>query len=529
MRNHLVVGDIPRLNAARLPGGLAIVDGDRRVSWQELDDRVTRLAAVLRQHCGVGEQDRVAILAGNCLEYVDLTFAASRLKAIYTGLNIRHHPAEMAAQLADSGARVLLVGRGFEEVGGRLAAETGCRLIGLPGSGIGESYDELLAAAPADEIPPHGDADAPYVLTYTSGTTGEPKGAMISSRNELAFVASLVVASEARVDDRFLVMLPLFHKGGQFGLMQPAYLGLPTVLLPGPDPQLVCRTIEAERVTVFVAVPTVMGILADHLEAAGPGAYDLASIRHVLYGSNPISLRQLRRFAGLLGCSLCQIGGIGTEGGVGLVLSRVDHEWAQADPTLVHRLESCGQVQPGVEMRLVDDEDADVAVGEIGEMVFRGDAYVAGYWGRPETSEHAWRNGWFHSGDLGRRDADGYVYYVDRKSGRIKTGGETVYAREVEAVLEDHPAVQAAAVVGVPDEKWGEAVCAVVEASEAVPGDLEDLLRDHVRSRLARFKVPRSVLVVPALPRTALGKVAVGEVRAMALHAQPAVSAGASA
>lgn len=533
MRKNTVIGDVTRIHAARLPGGLAVVDGDRRVTWQELDDRVNRLGNLLRDTYGIGAGDRVAILAGNCLEYVDLTFASSRIQAIYSGLNVRHHPAEMAAQLSDCGARLLIVGRGFERVGATLAEEAGIPALSLDASGPGASYDALLAAASADPVPPHGDADAPYVLTYTSGTTGEPKGAMISSRNEIALAVSLAVASETRVDDKFMVITPLFHKGGQFSVMHPAYLGRPIVLVAQPDPALIFRTVEAERVTVFVAVPTLMKMMTDHLDDVGPAAYDLSSIRHVLYGSNPIQPGQLRHFAALLGCSLCQIGGIGTEGGIGLVLDRVDHEQGLANPELAHRLQSCGRVQPAVEMRLVDEQENDVAIGEIGEMVFRGDAYVAGYWERPEASQAAWRGGWFHSGDLGRRDADGYIYYVDRKSGRIKTGGETVYAREVEAALQDHALVQAVAVVGVPDETWGEAIWAVVEltSGQDVPEDLEHVLQEHARRRLAGYKVPKRV-IVQQLPRTALGKIAVGEVRALALDllsrplTRPTVAAG---
>lgn len=519
MDTHMVIGDVPRIHAARLPGGLAVVDGDRRITWQQLDDRVNRLSNLLRDRFSIDVGERVAMLAANCLEYVDLTFASSRIQAIYSGLNTRHHPAEMAAQLADCSARLLIVGRGFEQVGAALAEQAGIPTLSLADCGSG-SYDALLAAASSAPVPPHGDAGAPYVLTYTSGTTGEPKGAMISSRNEIAFATSLALASETRVDDRFMVITPMFHKGGQFSVMHPAYLGLPTVILAQPDPALIFRTIEAERVTAFVAVPTLMKMMTDHLDAVGPATYDLSSVRHVLYGSSPIPTSQLRYFADLLRCSLCQIGGIGTEGGIGLVLDRVDHELGLADPELSHRLQSCGRVQPGVEMRLVDEQDADVATGEIGEMVFRGDAYVEGYWGRPKASARAWRGGWLHSGDLGRRDADGYVYYVDRMAGRIKTGGETVYAREVEAALEDHPLVQAASVLGMPDEKWGEAIWAVVEAApgQVLPADVEHQLQEHARGRLARYKVPRRV-IVHALPRTALGKIAMGEVRALALQA----------
>jgi acyl-CoA synthetase (AMP-forming)/AMP-acid ligase II len=517
-----VVGDIPRMQAGRAPDAPAFADGARRYTWREFDDRVNRLAHGLRDHLGVQPGDRVAVLAGNCLEYVETTFASSRIRAIYTGLNTRHHRREMAAQLADCDAGVLLVGPGFEDLGAQLASDAGARLVHLGADGPGESYEALLATASAEEIPSHGDADAPYVLTYTSGTTGDPRGAMVSSRNDRAMATSLAIATETQVDDRFMVVLPLFHKGGQFAVLHPASLGLPTVLLPGPNPELMCRTIEAERISGFLAVPTVMKMLIDHLREGGRERYDFSSLRHVYYGSNPIPPEQLREFAELYGCSLSQIGGIGTEGGVGLSLSRVDHERALRDPSSAHVLQSCGRIQPGAEMKLVDEAGQEVSTGEIGEMVFRGDAYVSGYWNRPEASALLWRDGWLHSGDLGRRDEEGFIYYVDRKAGRIKTGGETVYAREVERALGDHPAVRAVSVVGVPDEKWGEAVCAVVEVhgGTAPDDDLAEELRRHVRARLAAFKVPRRILFQQTLPTTALGKIAVGQVRALARDAQ---------
>jgi acyl-CoA synthetase (AMP-forming)/AMP-acid ligase II len=524
-----VIGDIPRIHSQRAPDDLAFVDGPVRLSWGAFDDRVNRLGNALRDEFGTGVQDRLAVLAGNCHEYLDVVFAASRLKAVYTGLNTRHHPSEMIGQVRDCAARLLFVGPGFEEAGGVVARETGALPIHFRTPGPGRSYTELLAAGSPEVIDSHQDPEATYALTYTSGTTGRPKGAMISSRNEAAFVHSLIIGSETRVDDRFMLVTPLFHKGGQFAVMHAAYLGLPTVILPRPDPGQMCLTIERERISVFLAVPTIMKMLVEHVEMAGAGRYDLSSLRHVLYGSNPIQVAQIRRFVELFSVAMCQIGGIGTEGGAGLILDRVDHERALADPALTHRLESCGRVQPGFQMKVVDDDGREVQPGDLGELVFRGDAYIAGYWNKPAASQRAWRDGWLHSGDIGRRDRDGYVYYVDRMGGRIKTGGETVYPREVEDAVRGHAAVRDVAVVGVPDERWGEQIWAVVEHEPltALAGSaLEQELRERVRERIASYKVPKHVLFVDALPRTALGKIAIADVRALAVAAATAVPTG---
>jgi acyl-CoA synthetase (AMP-forming)/AMP-acid ligase II len=513
----LTVGDIPRIHARRHASKLAYVDGEVRLSWAEIDDRVNRLCNGLREQFHFAAGDRIAVLSQNSHEFVEIMFAASRLAAMYTGLNTRHHPNEMVQQMVDSGSRLLIAGPSFEAVGAAVAAQ-----VGVPVLTIGEAYERLLADSPATPIDPHGDEHAPYTLTYTSGTTGEPKGAMISSRNEIVYSQSLAWAAESRHDDSALVVTPMFHKGGQFATMHPAYLGLTTVILPSPEPNAILEAIERHRPTFAVLVPTIMKMVIDaYASSAVNQARDLSSLRHVLYGSNPIPLPVLRQFSEFFSCTLSQIGGVGTEGGVALVLSRVDHEEALADPSLEHRLLSCGRVQPGFEMMLIDEDGLPAPADGPGEMVFRGDSFIAGYWQRPEASQRLWKDGWLHSGDIGRVDADGFVYYVDRKAGRIKTGGETVYSREVEAVLRESPLVAEVAVVGVPDELWGEALWACVERSPEAAGasdhDCEAAIREFTRTRLSGFKVPKRVVFFDQLPRTALGKLAVGDIRARAI------------
>lgn len=365
-----VIGDLPRINASRRPGALAIVSGTRRVSWAELEDRANRLARVLIEQHGLVVGDTVAILAQNCLEYVEVMFAASKAGVTWTGLNTRHHVNEMEYQLRDSNSRVLIYQpEVFADTAADLASGTELRTVAL-----GREYEELLAGASDVPVPPHGDATLPYALTYTSGTTGVARGALISSRNDLAFANSFVFATETRVDDVFMVMLPMFHKGGQFATLHPMSLGLPLVILPTPDPESVFSAVAAERVSIFVGVPTVMHMFVEHRRTPAGSVHDLSSIRHVTYGSNPIPPQQIREFAETFGCELSQIGGMGTEGGIGLSLSSRDHSAAIADPSLEHILASCGRVQPGVEMRLVDESGQDVGTGEIGEMLFRGDA-----------------------------------------------------------------------------------------------------------------------------------------------------------
>lgn len=529
--NQKVIGDLPRINAGRLPGGLAVVDNERRATWRDLDERVNRLCHVLLDRLQLSGQDRVALLAANCLESVELSFATSRSGLIYTGLNVRHHVDDMTRQMVDSGARVLFATPTFAAQAGELARRTGAELVWIsaperhrsgdvadepPLGAPVVTYEQMLAEASAEPVPPHGDAELPYALVYTSGTTGTPRGALVASRDQFAAATTLIMTTETQVDDVFMLVLPLFHKAGEFSLAHAACTARPLVLAE-PSPAAICRAIEKERVTCSVLVPTIMRMLVSHVNAPDAPRYDLSSLRHICYGSNPIAVEQLKEFAQTFQCDLSQIGGA-TEGGACLSLTRRDHQRGFTDPAAEHILSSCGRVQPGMEMRIVDENDADVTEGEVGELVYRGDVFVSGYHNQPEATQQLWRGGWLHSGDLGYRDPDGYVYYVERLGGRIKTGGETVLAREVEEALGTHPAVAVASVVGVPDPVWGEAVCAVVQlhpqaaGTENVEPDIGQVLRDHVRSLLGGYKSPKHVVVLPSLPTTALGKIARGEV-----------------
>ncbi len=507
---RMLIGDIPGANARRAPTAMAYVDGGRTFTWADTDERTNRLSSALASALGVRSGDVAAILADNCVEHPELAFACSKSGAHYTGLNTRHNRREMAGQLADCAPSVLFAGPGFEEIAADLAAEFDIPAIGVAGASLPDSYEELIAA-PAPSTERSADPDAIYNLSYTSGTTGEPKGAMISNRNMLALARSMGAVGRTVPSDRHLINLPVFHAGGHFAIMHPAYYGLPVVFLSRPDPELTVDAIQQHGITSLLTVPIAMKMLVDYLVQRPE--VSVSSLRMVIYGSNPIPVELLRAFAERVGCGLAQIGGIGTEGGIGLALSPEQHTEALADEALAHRLASCGTVQPGAELRLVDEDDRDVAQGELGEMLFRGDSYVSGYWQRPEVSAEAWRGGWFHSGDIGVMDPDGFVTYVDRKSGRIKSGSETVYAREVENALRDLEGVGDVCVVGVADPTWGEAVCAMVELADGAALD-EERIRSHAREHLSGYKVPKRALVVPAIPRTALGKAALDEVRA---------------
>jgi acyl-CoA synthetase (AMP-forming)/AMP-acid ligase II len=512
--SRLVVGDLPRVNAERDPDGVAYFHGERSWTWAETENRVNALAHVLRDALGTSEGDVVGILADNRPEHLEVMFAASRVKAIHTALKTRSHAHEMLRQFDDAPMRALVVGPGYEKQAAELAEQRDVRLVGLDGTGVGDSYEALIAGAAGDPVPSHQDPEAVYSIMYTSGSTGEPKGVAVASRNELAFSWSIAWSIESDPDDVYIDVLPLVHRGGQYIAMCAALFGRPTVI-GVPDPTAMLAAIARYRVTVAILVPTIATMMVDLLER-DRAAHDVSSLRHFLVGSSAVSPELVKRILAALpspDAGISQIGG-SSEGAATLCLTAEDYREIARNPEVEHRAASVGRPAPGVRVRLVDENDTVLGDDRVGELVYQGDAFIEAYWNNPELTARAWRGGWFHSGDLAYRDADGYYYYKDRLFGRIKTGAETVFSREVENVLVKHPDVLEAAVVGVPDAHWGEAITAVVVSSRT--GDRAQFgaeLAELVRGELARFKVPRTIVFAPALPRTALMKVPYGELK----------------
>lgn len=514
--SRLIVGDLPRVNAERQSDEPAYIQDERTVTWAAVDARVNSLAHVLLDHVGHSAGETIAILSANRIECIELMFAASRAALIHTALNIRSSVQEMLRQLDDSQARTLIVGPGFDAIAKELqAARPDLGLLGLPDACVGEDLEDLQAQASSTPIPSHQDPDATYSIMYTSGSTGEPKGVAISSRNEFAYSWTVSWAVDSRHDDIVLHVLPLFHRGGQFFAMTFALLGRP-VVLGAPDPVGMLELVAKHDVTGMMFVPTIGKMMVEAIEAE-PQRFHLSSLQRLYCGSAALSPDLARRLVRATSATLCQVGG-SSEGAVTMALTARDYAQILSEPALEHRIWSVGRSAPGVRVRIVDELDNDVPPGAIGELVYQGDQFVNSYWRKPDVTAAAWRNGWFHSGDLGYRDDDGYIYYKDRLFGRIKSGAETIFSREVEIVLEGHPAVAEVAVVGLPDDHWGEAVTAVVvlceeSSSSEQRASLERELSELVANELARYKIPKRFVVLDSLPRTALGKVAYGELK----------------
>jgi long-chain acyl-CoA synthetase len=501
---HLRVADVIRRQAVARPDVVALRNGDRRCTYAELDERTSRLAQVLLQS-GAGPGARVAHLDRTAIEVVELFVAAAKIGAVTVPLNWRLAPPELAAILADAGAVALVAGPAYAQLASELAAQVPQDLDVLV---AGADYEARLAAAPALDPGHVGEGDDTVLQMYTSGTTGLPKGVLTTHRNLAAAVDSSPLWSFDE-DTVSLTPLPMFHVGG----LAWTYLGLcnggTTILVTEFEPQAVLDLLEHERVTNAVTVPTILQLLC-----AVPGAAerDFSALRSIAYGASPITTPVLKAALRTFKCPLFGVYGLTeTTGGV-VQLEPEDHD---PDGPREHLLRSAGRPQPWVELQVVDPATGvQRAAGEVGEVWMRAPNVMAGYHRRPEeTAAAITPDGWLRTGDGGYLDEEGFLFLTDRIKDMVVTGGENVYPVEVEEALSQHPAVREVAVIGVPDERWGETVKAIVvlaAGAELEPGDLVAFARE----RLAGYKLPRAVEFVDELPRTPSGKVLKRELRA---------------
>ena len=471
--------------ASRQPDKPALVFGDRAVSYRELDREVSRAAGWLRSR-GVSPGERVACLFRNHPAVVTLFLACSRRGAVFVPWNARSAPGELAQRLRDAGPALVLV---QGELADRLPPRPGGRHPWV----VAGSEPPWAGGAAAERWQPPAPVgpEAPQVVLYTSGTTGQPKGAVLPVRKGFFNALNALEFLDLRRGDRVLLVLPLFHSGGLFIQLVPAlYAGCTVLLHPRFDPDAVLRAIRDQGATQLLAVPTVLR----RLLAAG-GAGDLARLRACGIGGEPVPEDLIRVCTGA-GVELRQLMGQ-TETSIFL--------WATARD-LRERPGTVGRPVRHADVRVGDAEARPVPPGEPGELWVRGPTVMTGYCNDPGLTRDAFRDGWLRTGDLARRDGEGFHYLVGRAKDMYISGGENVYPAEVEAVLREHPAVAEAAVVGVPDPTWGEVGHAFLEPVPGAAVDPESVL-EWCAGRLARFKCPRHVTVVAELPRTDLGKV----------------------
>lgn len=481
----------------------ALIGSERTRTYAELGERAHRFASALRER-GVEPGERVAILAPNSASYIEVSHGIFAGGFVRVALSSKLHPEEIDQILADCGARAVVVSPDWAERLRQVPAAAGAEVVVLGEGGGGATGFEDLLAAGSPERPPHSPAPEDLcALLYTSGTTGMPKGATLTHANWVAMMRnSMVEMPTLGTADVVLHVAPLSHLSGYFEPTCSAR-GAAHVVHEAFDPAAALEAIERERVTIVPLVPTMLNLMLPEAEAGGR---DLSSLRAVMYGGSGIAPDRLARALRAFGSVFVQFFGLSETPMPLTALSRRDHEY-DPDGPVPDRLASAGRPNPFVELRLAAEDGGPVATGEVGEIVVRGDNVMTGYWGMPElTAETIDAEGWAATGDLGRFDAEGYLYIVDRKRDMIVSGGYNVYPAEVENAISVLTEVQEVAVVGVPDERWGEAVKAVVVVR---PG--EELAEEDVvaacAERLAGYKKPRSVDFVEELPKTGSGKI----------------------
>lgn len=500
----MLIGERLRETAARHGEREAAVAGPERVSWAALDALADRAAALFAAS-GVGAGDRVAIQLPNVPSYLVAWYGILRLGAVAVPLNPRYRPHELEHLLADS-AVVAAVAHAslapiLDGLRPRLPALRHVFLsrAGAPGQADGGSaFEDLVAAAAVGDGPWRGSppvaGNAPATCLYTAGTTGRPKGALLSHEGLLWNIDRLLEVFTAGPEDRFLCALPLFHSYAQMAcVIATLALGASLVVLPQFRPEAVLETIRKERITIFPGVPAFYGALLAAMRAGASA--DLGSLRLAVTGGAAMPVPVIE--------ALEQRGVMVLEGNGPTEAGPVAYVNPERGP---RKHGSVGPPIPGAAVRVVDDSGADLPTGEVGEILIRAPSVMIGYLNRPDATAQVLRDGWLYTGDLGRCDEDGYVYLVDRKTDLIIVGGLNVYPREVEEALLRHPAVSEAAVVGVPEETRGERVVAFVVCREGGAATPRALLR-HCRTQLAPYKCPRAVLLVPELPKNAAGKV----------------------
>jgi len=501
------VADISRVHAAERPDAVALDFNDRTTTYAELDARTNRVAQGL---IGLGQRPgaRIGYLGKNVDRYFEVLLGAFKARGVIVGVNWRLAPPEIAYVLNDAGCEVLFVGKGYYEIVEKILPQCPMLKIVIAMDGGHPEWpayevwrdaqaanDPMLPVAPDDDV----------IQLYTSGTTGHPKGVQLTSANYLAILHSATKLGLATYtsDDVVLIAMPFFHVAGvNLGLLSLAH-GARGIVLGDIDPDEILRLMEVKRITYAFLVPAVILFLTQHPRARQT---DFSALKNISYGASPITDTVLLTAKEIMGCEFLQVYGLTETTGGGTYLPPEDHDPARG------KLRSCGLPAPGYEVRVVDGNGKTLGPREVGEIVMRAPGIMKGYWNKDEATRKAVVNGWFHTGDAGYFDEDGYLYIHDRVKDMIVSGGENIYPAEVENAIASHPAVADVAVIGVPDERWGEAVKAMVVKKTGETVDPAGIIA-WARERIAGYKLPKSVDFIEALPRNPTGKVLRRELR----------------
>jgi len=500
-------GDLLTRNARKYRSEIGLIDGPHRFSWEQLNRRANQFAHALRA-AGIRQGEIIAVHAKNCHEYVEVLFGAAKIGIAVATVNYRLVEREVDHILGDCSAAALLFGAEYAPV-----VDAACsqqpqlrRLISIGASSLSsaEEYERFLAAQPATEPTPERPIaeEDPLVIIYTSGTTGTPKGGVWWHKGTIVNAFTFAHAIGVRYGMKLILPAPLYATAGASMILATVFVGATGVLVNFEGRQ-VLELIQQERADYINLVPATINFCLNVPELRN---YTLTSLKTILYAGSVMPVSVLRRALKEFSCDFRQVFGMTETCAAGTVLEPWEHV-LEGEEKWTRRLASCGRAYPNVKVRIVNEHDEDVSPnGEVGELIIHSEGNIRGYLNRPGASAKSIRDGWVYTGDCGWIDEDGYVYITDRKSDMIVSGALNIYPAEIENVLAEHPAVLESAVIGVPDEAWGEAVKAVVVLRPGQKASIEELI-EHCRSRLARFKKPRSVDFVESLPRNMSGKI----------------------
>lgn len=496
----MLIGDVVRWHGHKTPSREAIRWDDNTMTYGELLARVNRVANAMAALGSKG--DRVGILAENLPEYVECYYGVTDAGMALNFLNYRLHPKEWTWIMNNAEANILIVQEKFLEAIEPYFAEIPTLkhtvVIGK-GSGKYPSYEDVVGAASPDYVDYQVDEDSTAWLLYTSGTTGFPKGAMLTHRNLMIAAMNSVIEYDYGTSERNMVAFPLCHVSG-YTVTCTFFRGGLIVLCPMFEAELWLQLVEKHGITTTAMAPTMLNFVLQHPNL---NKYDVSSLRGIGYGAAAMPVEVLRKAIDKFGPIVFSGFGMTELGGNVLTFPKSDH--ARAIQGEEHLLLSCGKPMVMAEVKVVDENGVECPPGVVGEIVVRGEQTLLGYFRNEEGTTKAYEGGWFHSGDMARRDEEGFFYIVDRMKDMILTGGENVYSREVEEVIYTHPAVSEAAVIGLPDPTWGENVCAVIVLKPGMAATEAEIIA-AVKDRLAGYKKPKRVFFIDEMPKTVSGK-----------------------
>ncbi len=499
----MLVADIPKRNAKLYPNRLAVIDNLVRYTHIQFNNRVNRLANAILG-LGLKKCDRVAVLNHNCYQYIELYFACAKAGTPIVPLNYRLSGQEMTYIVNDCKPKMIFAGKSYLPIIEKIKSDLECeQVICIDDSTTGlMNYEDVINDATDCEPGINIEEEDVVIVGYTGGTTGLPKGVPSTNRNIISSCFSLVVEVEHNMDSIYLNAPPLFHAGDAMGMFAFSFVGATNVVMNSFSPEEILKNIQRHRITHPLLVPAMILFLIQYPDLH---KFDISSLKVLLYGTAPMSLEPLKKAMTLLKCGFLQVYGA-TETFVPIsILKPKDHviEGSKED---FRRMSSSGREVIGVNVKIVDSEGQEVRTGQVGEIIVKGHNVMKGYWNQPLLTSDVLKDGWYYTGDMGKMDELNYIYIVDRKKDMIISGGENIYPKEIEDVLFKHPAVTDVAVIGVPDQTWGEAIKALIIKQQFATVSEKELI-DYCQQNLASYKKPKSIEFVEQLPRSTAGKV----------------------